>query len=102
MGCPGPTAPVFSCIGSKDGRCPLAQEAVLIVLDLWLDSDAAMRGTRAGKLFRFYRSWGKPVVVLTDRHDDATKWVEDLSVPTLDWPPDRRELVETVRVLTKA
>jgi hypothetical protein len=42
------------------------------------------------------------VVVLTDRHDDATKWVEDLSVPTLDWPPDRRELVETVRVLTKA
>jgi DNA-binding response OmpR family regulator len=102
MVCPGPLAPEFTCVGSRDGRCPLAQEADLILLDLWLASDAAMRGTRAGKLLRHYRSWGKPVVVMTDRHDDVTEWVEDLSVPTVDWPPDRRELVETIHLVSKA
>jgi hypothetical protein len=56
VACPGPTAPEFTCIGSRDGHCPLAQKADLIVLDLWLDSDAAMIGTRAWNLVRFYRS----------------------------------------------
>ena len=50
VACPGPTAPEFTCIGSRDGQCPLAQEADVIVLDLWLDSDAAMVGTRARSL----------------------------------------------------
>jgi DNA-binding response OmpR family regulator len=100
--CPGPTAPEFTCIGSRDGHCPLAQEADLIVLDLWLDSDAAMVGTRAWNLVRFYRSWDKPLVVMSDRHDDVAEWVEDLPVAAVDWPPDRRDLVETIRVMNKA
>jgi DNA-binding response OmpR family regulator len=102
MACPGPTAPEFMCVGSRDGRCPLAQEADLIVLDVWLESDAAMLGTRSRNLVRFYRSWDKPLVVMSDRHDDMAEWVEDLSVPVVDWPPDRRDLMETVRVLTTA
>jgi CheY-like chemotaxis protein len=60
VACPGPTAPEFTCVGSRDGHCPLAQEADLIVLDLWLDSDAAMVGTRAWNLVRFYRYRSSP------------------------------------------
>ena len=102
VACPGPTAPGFTCIGSRDGQCPLAQEADLIVLDLWLDSDAAMLGTRAKSLVGFYRSWDKPLVVMSDRHDDVGEWLEDLPVAAVDWPPDRRDLVETIRVMNKA
>lgn len=97
--CPGPTAPEFACIGSREGRCPLAQDADLVVLDLWLESDAAMLGTRATTLLRYYDTWGKPVVVMTDRHDAVMDRVEDLSLPTVDRPPDRRNLIETIRVI---
>lgn len=100
--CPGPTAPEFTCIGSRDGQCPLAREADVIVLNLWLESDAAMLGTRARSLVGFYRSWDKPLVVMSDRHDDVAEWVEDLPVAAVDWPPDRRDLVETIRVMNKA
>jgi hypothetical protein len=48
--CAGPSAPEFTCVGSREGRCPLAQDADLVVLDLWLESDAAMMGTRAASL----------------------------------------------------
>lgn len=100
--CPGPTAPEFTCIGSRDGQCPLAQEADVIVLNVWLESDAAMLGTRARSLVGFYRSWDKPLVVMSDRHGDMAEWVEDLPVAAVDWPPDRRDLVETIRVMNKA
>ena len=33
VACPGPTAPEYTCIGSMDGHCPLAQEADLVVLE---------------------------------------------------------------------
>jgi hypothetical protein len=60
-----------------------------------------MRGTRAVSLIRHYGSWGKPLVVMTDRHDGVMDRVEDLSLPTVDWPPDRRDLVETIRVMAR-
>jgi DNA-binding response OmpR family regulator len=100
MVCPGPTPPDFTCVGSRDGRCPLAQAADLIVLDLWLASDAAMLGARSVSLAPYYRSLGKPVVVMTDRHDNVTDRIEDLSLATVEWPPDRRELIETVRAIS--
>jgi DNA-binding response OmpR family regulator len=101
LACTGPTAPEFTCVGSRDGRCPLAEAADLVVLNLWLESDAAMLGTRASKLVRHYRAWDKPVVVMTDRQDDVTEQIEDLSLVTVDWPPDRRDLIETIRVVIK-
>jgi len=100
MVCPGPTPYDFTCVGSRDGRCPLAQAADLVVLDLWLASDAAMLGTRSESLIPSYRSWGKPVVVMTDRLDNVTDRIEDLSLATVEWPPDRRELVETVQAIS--
>ena len=99
--CPGPTGPEFTCVGSRDGRCPLAQAADLVVLNPWLESDAAMLGTRGSKLLRHYRGWGKPVVMMTDRRDDMTEQIVDLSPATVDWPPDHRDLIETIRVIGK-
>ena len=78
LGCPGPTGPEFTCVGSRDGRCPLAEAADLVVLNPWLESDAAMLGTRAAKLVRHYRAWGKPVVMMTDRRDGMTEQIVDL------------------------
>jgi hypothetical protein len=57
---------------------------------------------RAWNLVRFYRSWDKPLVAMSDRHDDVAEWVEDLPVAAVDWPPDRRDLVETIRVMNRA
>ena len=57
---------------------------------------------RDAGLVGFYRSWDKPLVVMSDRHDDMAEWVEDLPVAAVDWPPDRRDLVETIRVMSKA
>ena len=39
---------------------------------------------------------------MSDRHDDMAERVEDLPVAAVDWPPDRRDLVETIRVMNKA
>jgi CheY-like chemotaxis protein len=100
--CPRPMGPEFTCAGSRDGRCPLAQASDLVVLNLWLESDAAMLGTRAWRLVRHYRAWGKPVVVMTDRHDDVTEQIEDGSTATVDWPPDHRDLIETIQVVSQA
>ena len=61
--CPGPGAPGYDCIGSRVGRCPLANAADVVVLDLWLASDTMLEGAPAsGLLLSFYRSHGLPVV----------------------------------------
>jgi hypothetical protein len=97
--CPGPSGPDFTCIGTEAGRCPLAAGADVIVLDLWLGGDAAMRGTSALDLLHHYQTWERPVVAILDRHDDVAAWTREQPLPMLEWPPDRHELVETVRVL---
>jgi hypothetical protein len=58
-----------------------------------------MRGTRAGALVGYYGSLGKPLVLMTDRRDGLSDRIDDGSVASVDWPPDRRELVETVRAI---
>jgi DNA-binding response OmpR family regulator len=99
MGCPGPSRPDYACIGADRGRCALGRSADLVVLDAWLQSDAAMRGARATTLARLYASWGTPVVLMTDRRDAPVDRIEDIALATVDWPPDRRELVETVHAI---
>src|SRR6266498_4008485 len=37
--CPGPSAPEYSCIGSRAGGCPLVDPASLVVLDLSFSPD---------------------------------------------------------------
>jgi DNA-binding response OmpR family regulator len=99
LGCPGPSPPDYSCIGARDGRCALAVEANLVVLDLWLASDRVLTGTYAWSLLGYYLAWGRPVVALSPRQDvmrRSLRLIEE-RVVWLDSPPEERELVETVR-----
>jgi hypothetical protein len=62
--CPGPTAPDYTCVGSREGTCALASEAAVIVLDMSLDSEAVMSGTAAEELLALYLFGGNRLVVL--------------------------------------
>lgn len=72
--CPGPTAPDYACVGARVGRCPLATDGCVVVIDMDQDGDAAVSGTSAEELLDFYRQAPHPVVALCARpiaRDDA-------------------------------
>ncbi|HZP89371.1 MAG TPA: hypothetical protein VFC04_00055 [Actinomycetota bacterium] len=65
--CPGPTEPDYTCLGDRDGFCPLVAEVDAVVLDMSLDSEAIMVGTAAEEILAFYLMSGRRVVVLGSR-----------------------------------
>jgi hypothetical protein len=65
--CSGPTAPDYTCIGARIGRCPLATADGVVVLDMDLDSEAADQGTSAEELLAFYLGGEHRVVTLSSR-----------------------------------
>jgi hypothetical protein len=65
--CPGPTEPDYTCVGAREGTCPLLEEAAVVVLDMSLDSEALLIGTPAEELLGLYLTSGRPVVVLGSR-----------------------------------
>lgn len=91
--CPGPGQPDFTCIGVRSSRCPLAQTAELIVLDLWLEGDAEADGTGSIELLEYYRSTGTPIVAL-DHGAERARSFPDQQVTVLAWPPDPAQLRE--------
>lgn len=68
--CPGPTRPDYTCLGVRSGRCPLASEDAVVVLDTNLDSEAVGMGTAAEDLLGFYLEAGHPVVALGSRQSE--------------------------------
>jgi len=99
VACPGPSSPDYTCVAARGTPCALTKAADAVVLDLWLASDRALVGTSSARLLGIYLSAGKPVVALSARHEDTWMAKRFLGAPlvVLDWPPDRRELRETVR-----
>lgn len=65
--CPGPTGPDYTCVGAREGVCPLVADADAIVLDMSLDSEAVMAGTSADELLALYLGTDRPVIVLGSR-----------------------------------
>ncbi len=65
--CPGPTAPDYTCVGARVGRCPLATDGCVVVIDMDQDGDAAVSGTSAEELLDFYLQAQHPVVTLSAR-----------------------------------
>ena len=93
--CSGPTAPNSTCIGSREGSCPLARSADVIVLDLWLESDTVLAGTPGSELLAFYRASGQPVVTLSRPGGAIDATVDDDLIHLERWPaPD--EVVSAV------
>jgi hypothetical protein len=69
--CPGPTEPDYTCVGAREGACPLVAEAAVVVLDMSLDSEALLTGTPAEEILGLYLTSGVPVVVLGSRGGPA-------------------------------
>jgi CheY-like chemotaxis protein len=72
--CPGPTAPDYTCVGARVGRCPLATDGCVVVIDMHQDGDGSVSGTSAEELLDFYLQAQHPVVTLSARpiaRDDA-------------------------------
>ncbi len=65
--CSGPTEPDYTCVGARLGRCPLATEDCVVVLDMDLDGDAVMQGTSAEEVLGFYLEAKHPVLTLSSR-----------------------------------
>ncbi len=65
--CPGPTAPDYTCVGARVGRCPLATDGCVVVIDMDQDGDAAVSGTSAEELLDFYLQAQHAVVTLSAR-----------------------------------
>lgn len=63
--CPGPSAPDYTCVGGREGSCPLLEGAEVVVMDLSLDSELVMAGTFAEELVALYRGMDKPIVALS-------------------------------------
>ena len=100
LACPGPTEPDYLCVGSIGRSCPLVDGADAVVLDVWLAGDSAVAGTSGVELLDFYLGTGKPVLALRHGADATHEFLaEDLAV--IDWPADRREVVETVLALVR-
>jgi CheY-like chemotaxis protein len=95
--CPGPSAPSYTCVASTGRPCVLVKAADVVLLDLWLESDTVMSGTTASELLANYVSSGRPVVVIDPGHDELLTFMDE-SAARIEWPPERREVVESVRV----
>jgi CheY-like chemotaxis protein len=96
--CPGPGPPGFTCIGTERGRCPLVDGADVVLLDMWLPGEAVLLGSSSLDLLELYLAAGVPVVAFV-HGSDPTELFLDERLTVMEWPPDRRELLETIHVL---
>ena len=64
IACPGPSGPAYTCVGSRQGSCPLVEHADVVVLDTSLASDEAGIGTSSDELLELYAASGRTVVAL--------------------------------------
>ena len=99
--CPGPSAPDFTCVGSRTGACPLASDVDAVVLDMSLAGDVVRTGTRAWELLMLYRQFGMPVVVVTAPNDPFVPLPED-GVFAVRRPVERDFLLGALRALLRS
>jgi len=94
--CPGPTEPDYTCVGARDGVCPLVEEAGVVVLDMSTESEAVVMGTAAEELLALYLLTGSRVVVLGSHPGDEIEG----QLVRLHRHPDRGQLLDAVRILS--
>jgi len=99
--CPGPSAPAYSCIGTRAGRCALVDPASLLVLDLSFSPDAMVRAPIGVDLLGFYLLTGKPIIAL-GRGDDLLADPPEDQLIALERTPNRGDFLATVRSMIPA
>lgn len=95
LACPGPNEPDYTCVGGREGACPLVAKADVVVLDMSLDSEAVMTGTAAEELLGLYLMAGRPVVVLGSRPGEQVAG----QLIRMRRHPSREDLIEAVGTL---
>ena len=95
ISCPGPTAPEYTCIGSRESYCPLLEHADVVVLDPWLAGDEEGVGTSSDELVELYAGAGRTVIVL-----GPVGWLDPFAaghIVHLGERPDPAAVIEAVR-----
>jgi len=95
--CPGPTGPDYTCLGGREGVCPLVDDADAVVLDLALESEVVLTGTFAEELLALYAYSDKPLVVLGRK--ERSQHVSAGRIARVGRHPSRDELVHSLRQL---
>ena len=95
--CPGPTEPDYTCVGARDGVCPLLEEADVTVLDMSTDSEAVMMGTASEEILALYLLTGARVVVLGSHPGEQVEG----RLRRLPRHPDRAELLHAISTLVE-
>jgi hypothetical protein len=95
IACPGPTAPNYTCIGGREGYCPLLERADVVVLDPWLAGDEIGVGTSPDELFALYAGSGRTVVAIDAARLDP---IARGSMIRVDRHPESQAVVAAVRV----
>jgi hypothetical protein len=98
--CPGPLAPTYRCVSRERQGCVLARDADVVVLDLWLQSDADDAGASAFDLIRYYRSLGRSLIVLDHERPFSALFAAH-AVAVVSWPPNRAELERFATALAR-
>lgn len=93
--CPGPSGPDYSCLGGRGKPCPLAMPADVVVLDMYLESDAVLRGTPAWELLLYYLHLGKRVVALAGESDPLEPLPDD-EIEIVRRPAQREPLLRAI------
>jgi CheY-like chemotaxis protein len=99
IACPGPTAPDYTCIGGREGYCPLLERADVVVLDPWLAGDEIGVGTSSDDLLTLYADSGRTVVAIDAVRLDP---IARGNIIRLDRHPDARAVVAAVRIAAEA
>ncbi len=96
--CTGPTEPDYTCVGAREGACPLVEGASVVVLDMSTRSEGVMQGTAAEELLGLYLFAGARVVALASHPGEEIRG----SLIRMHRHPEREDLLRAVRSLSDA
>ena len=96
IACPGPSAPDYTCLGTRGEHCPLAAAADLVVLDVELPGEDLVDAASGVDLLSYYTGTGKPVIALRAAAGLVGLFGEE-NITELEWPPAREDLLSAVR-----
>jgi CheY-like chemotaxis protein len=95
IACPGPSAPNYTCIGTRGGRCPLEAAADVVVMDADLPGEDVADAASGLDLLSHYTGVGKPLVALRVPSDVLRLFAGERVLP-LEWPPNTDALIRAI------
>ena len=95
IACPAPSAPDYTCVGTRGGRCALEAAADVVVMDAELPGEDVPDATSGLDLLSYYTGAGKPVVALR-AGSDVLRLFAGERVLLLEWPPDTDALIRAI------